>query len=171
MGTIKYSHEGDFELIENKLVAVLGSINASERNRPVQELPLIVDTGAFITLINKDTAENHGYKIDNNKTIIITGFSEKGMICDLRKIPALVFCGFVIQDVLIATPQSHEVKVPEVLGMNILENFNFAFDMDEHLIYLNKRGEFVSDKPHYKSGEVVLLEEDKLWSTDKWTCP
>jgi hypothetical protein len=49
--------------------------------------------------------------------------------------------------------------VSEVLGMNILENFDFGLNQDKGEIYLNKRDSFVSGKPKYKSGEISLFTE------------
>jgi hypothetical protein len=52
--------------------------------------------------------------------------------------------------------------VSEVLGMNVLENFDFGFSQTNDELYLNKRAFFVSEKPKYKSGTVSLLTETSL---------
>ena len=128
----------------------------------MQRVELLVDTGAFITLMRKDAAEELGLKIKEERGCIIAGFSEKGLICDLREIPTVIFCGFEVNDMIIATPHNDEVKVTEVLGMNLLENFDFGFNLTQEKIYLSKRPPFVSNKPKYKSGEIRLFNETDL---------
>ncbi|MCL2387720.1 MAG: retroviral-like aspartic protease family protein [Defluviitaleaceae bacterium] len=152
-------HTGFFDFVDNRMVIDLHSIDSSDRKEPVKFLNLIIDTGAFMTLIRKGTAERNGYPIISERGCIISGFSEKGLVCDLRQIPSVVFCGYSIRDVIIATPHADKVKVSEVLGMNILENFDFGFNLTKQEIYLNKRGPFESIKPRYKSGEVSLFTD------------
>ena len=52
--------------------------------------------------------------------------------------------------------------VSEVLGMNVLENFDIGLEQTKGEIYLNKRASFVSEKPKYRSGAVSLLTETSL---------
>ncbi|MCL2169940.1 MAG: hypothetical protein FWB74_07940 [Defluviitaleaceae bacterium] len=59
---------------------------------------------------------------------------------------------------IIATPVDDGVRVSEVLGMNILENFDFGFGLSSREIFLAKRGDFISDKPRYKSGDINLAD-------------
>ena len=110
---ISYSNRGGIKIFENKIHVPLITVDTS-RN-PVKTIPLLFDTGAFITLIGKKTAIRNGYEIYQQKGCIISGFSEKGIVCDLRKISSVVFCGFLIEDVFIATPHDDEVKVTENL--------------------------------------------------------
>jgi len=155
--SIDYTHKDGIEVLENVIRVSLMTIDSSRI--PAKELSLMFDTGAFITLIRKDRAELNGYKILEEKGCIISGFSEKGLICDLRKIPSAVFCGHRIDDVIIATPHDDGVLVSEVLGMNILENFMFGMDLDSREIYTKKRATFTSLKPKYQSGSVSLFRE------------
>ena len=154
---ISYSHKDKIEIVGNKAYVTLVTID-NTRN-PAKTLRLLVDTGAFIALISKKLANDNGYKIHQQKGCIISGFSEKGLVCDLRKIPSVVFCGFRIDDVLIATPHYDDISVTDVLGMNILENFSMGMDFAKEEIYLNARGEFTSQKPKYQSGNVSLFED------------
>jgi len=156
MNSVHYPNKGSFVINGNKMVISPISIDSS--SRPAKDLDLIIDTGAFITLINRTTAEVNGYKIIEEKSCHISGFSEKGLLCDLRIIPTMIFCGFEIKDVIIATPADGGVKVSEVLGMNILENFDFGFNLTKKEIYINKRTNFISDKPRYQSGEVNVSD-------------
>ena len=154
--TVHYSNRGKFDFVDNKMVVDLISVDGSRA--PVKDLTLIIDTGAFITLISKTVAELNGYKIIEEKGCSISGFSEKGLLCDLRIIPIMIFCGYKIKDVIIATPADDGVKVSEVLGMNILENFDFGFNLSKREILLAKRDDFISDKPRYKSGDINLAD-------------
>ena len=146
-------------MTENKILVSLMTIDDSRV--PVRQLSLLFDTGAFITLIRKDRAEINGYKIFEENACLISGVSEKGLSCDLRKIPSVVFCGHRIDDVIIATPHDEDVLVSEVVGMNILENFNIGLDLDKQEIYTTKRDSFTSLKPKYRSGNVSLLHENR----------
>ncbi|MDR2168281.1 MAG: hypothetical protein LBE35_10620 [Clostridiales bacterium] len=154
-----YTHRDSIRLASGQIFARLVSVDGSRK--PAKTLLLIVDTGAFITVINKEKAEESGYKIIEERGLNIRGFSEKGLVCDLRVIPEAVFCGFRIKDVLVATPHDDGVKVSEVLGMNILENFSFGFDLNESEIYLSARGDFISQKPHYSCGDISIFEEEE----------
>jgi len=71
----------------------------------------------------------------------------------------MVFCGFLINDVLIATPHDDRVPVAEVLGMNILENFSFGLDFTKEEIYMNMRDYFLSQKPKYQCGNISVFQE------------
>jgi hypothetical protein len=162
MYNIGYSHKGKVDSALNKLIVHIQSVDYQNRKLPVIQHDLLVDTGAFITMLNKKNAEKRGYPIIDVKGCAISGFSQQGLLCDLRKIPIIIFCGFTIKDVIIATPHDDNVVVSEVLGMNVLENFDIGLEQSRGEIYLNKRAFFVGDKPKYKSGEVSLFTEASL---------
>ena len=159
MCNVSYSHVGNFGVTENKMIIEVQSVDYHNRQEPIQWLDLLIDTGAFITMLSKATAEENGYPIIQSQGCKISGFSQKELLCDLRKIPIMVFCGYMVKDVIIATPHDDNVLVSEVLGMNILENFDFGINQDKREIFLNQRVSFVSEKPKYKSGEVSLFSE------------
>jgi len=159
MYNVIYSHKGNVDVAENKVIVEIQSIDYKNKQRPINRHDLLIDTGAFITMLNKSTAEENNYPITNAKGCAISGFSQQGLLCDLRKIPVMIFCGFIIKDVLIATPHYDNVIVSEVLGMNILENFDFGLSQTNNELYLNKRAFFTSEKPKYKSGEVSLFSK------------
>lgn len=116
-----------------------------------------MDTGAFITVLRKERAELNNYPIVKEKGCIIAGFSEKGLVCDLRLIDKVVFCGFEINNVIIATPHDNHISVSEVLGMNVLENFKLTLDLDNERLESSFRGQFESKKLKYQSGAVHLI--------------
>lgn len=154
---IDYSHKDKIHVIGNK--AHVSIVTIDDSRNPAKWIPLIFDTGAFITIINKDFANANGYQVYQPKACIIAGFSEKGMVCDLRKIPTVVFCGFRINNVLIATPHEDDVPVADVLGMNIIENFNVGLNFTEEEIYISIRDNFISQKPKYRCGDVSVFND------------
>ena len=170
MYNISYSHKGKVDATQNKLIVNIQSVDYQNRNLPVIQHDLLIDTGAFITILNKANAEERGYPIIDEKGCAISGFSQQGLLCDVRKIPVIIFCGFTIKDVIIATPHDDNVMVSEVLGMNVLENFDFGLSQTNDELYLNKRASFVSEKPKYKSGEVSLLADENYSPTPSTTC-
>jgi hypothetical protein len=145
---ITYSSKEDVEVSENKIHVGIASIGKS--HIPMTRFSLLLDTGAFITLISKERAEENGYKIYEESGCIISGFSEKGLICDLRTIPTVVFCGFRIEDAVVATPHDNGIPITEVLGMNVLENFSFGLDFTKSEIYMAIRKDTISQKPKYQ---------------------
>lgn len=161
MTKIKLTFENRAEMLFMDGHIVVPLITINDGRTPVQSLPLVFDTGAFITLIEKDKADEYGYKIYKEKACVIAGFSEKGLLCDLRKIPAAVFCNHKIENVIIATPHT-ATPVTEVLGINILENFCFAVDFSTKEIYTKVRKNFTSQKPRYKCGAVSTITEDDI---------
>ena len=140
---------------DNKIIYSLYTVDKSRS--PVKRLDLILDTGAFITVLRKDRAELNNYPIIKEKGCIIAGFSEKGIVCDLRLIDKVVFCGFEVNKVIVATPHENSVPVSEVLGMNILENFKLTLDFDNGQLETSLRKTFVSRKPKYSSGEIHMI--------------
>ena len=159
MYNISYSHKGQVDTIQNKLIVHVQSVDYKNRNLPVVQHDLLIDTGAFITMLNKTSAEECGYPIIDERGCAISGFSQQGLLCDVRKIPIIIFCGFIIKDVIITTPHDDHVIVSEVLGMNVLENFDFGLSQTNDELYLNKRNFVVSEKPKYQSGAIGLLVE------------
>ncbi|MDR2167492.1 MAG: hypothetical protein LBE35_06565, partial [Clostridiales bacterium] len=79
-----------------------------------------------------------------------------------RIIPVAVFCGFRIRDVIVATPHDDGVRITEVLGMNILENFDFGFSLSKSEIYLSINRGFASQKPKYSCGSISIFREDEF---------
>jgi hypothetical protein len=70
-----------------------------------------------------------------------------------------VFCGFRIENVVVATPHHDGVAVTEVLGMNILENFDFGLSLAKSEIYLSPEADFASQKPKYSCGGISIFRE------------
>ncbi|MCL1988424.1 MAG: hypothetical protein FWG64_10725 [Firmicutes bacterium] len=157
--SIEYFHKESLKIQNNSIHIPLITIDTSRK--PAKAISLQLDTGAFITTMPKNEAVDNGYKVIEENGCVISGFSEKGLLCDLRVIPVLVFCGFAIENAIFATPHDDNVKIASVLGMNILENFDLGLNFTNNEIFVAVRSNFISQKPKYQSGAVHLLEESQ----------
>ena len=124
----------------------------SRYNKPIS---FIVDTGAFITIINKETAIKN--KIDllpiKLKDLELGGFVG-GTKVDLVEVPQFIIGDRTITNVVVAIPQIDTTQ--NILGLNVLEYFNFHIDTDDNYIYFQDSNEYkIEDK--YRCGEVLSL--------------
>ncbi|MCL1997193.1 MAG: retropepsin-like domain-containing protein [Turicibacter sp.] len=156
MTEIKYKYKDLLEVKDNQSFITLYSVDNSDH--PMKPLVFLLDTGAFMTTMQKEKAIECGFKVDTPKAFVIGGFGGGSVLCDLRVIPTLLFCNYKIKDAVIATPNADNIPINEVVGMNILENFQIGVDFALRELYANIRGKFVSQKPKYQSGEVSLMD-------------
>ncbi|MCL1997411.1 MAG: hypothetical protein FWG65_01435, partial [Turicibacter sp.] len=156
MTKISYKNKTSLNIKDNQAFIDLYSIDNS--NTPAKKLTFLLDTGAFMTTMQKEKAIKRGFKVVEPKSFIIGGFGGGSVLCDLRVIPTLLFCGYKIKDAVIATPNADNIAINEVVGMNILENFQFGIDFALSELYANIRGKYVSQKPKYQCGEVSLMD-------------
>jgi len=84
---LSYTHKEAIDIQNSRIYARIVAIDSSRT--PAKTISLVLDTGAFITLLKKDHAQRYGYKIVEEKGCNISGFSEKGLVCDLRRIPTI----------------------------------------------------------------------------------
>ena len=104
----------------------------------------IFDTGAYLTVLSRKTARKLGYdKIKPIQSRIkLTGFADSQCEGDLVEIPAMMIGGRMIEDVRVAIP--YVVTEDDILGLNVLEYFNYLIDSANDKIYF-------SDNPVYKA--------------------
>jgi hypothetical protein len=195
---IEYQTNGSVEIDKLERPAVrLATFDGVQKATSLGVLNLVVDTGAYITVINKITAENGNYPIVAENALMLYGFFGKGIIkrevvkkgkdvdstvgndfrlnplqaktilernglhnvgllCDLRVIPAVAFCGFMLEDVVIATPVADDADITEVLGMNVLGYFQFGIDLDRKKIYLRKGdGGYEPSDSRFRCGKIT----------------
>ena len=160
MTAISYKNKIPMNVENNQAFIEVYSVDNSRK--PVKPLIFMLDTGAFMTTMQKENAIKNGYKIHTPKALIIGGFGGGSVLCDLRVIPTLLFCGYKIKDAIIATPNADNIAINEVVGMNILENFQFGIDFALSELYANIRGKYVSQKPKYQCGEVSLMDFEEF---------
>lgn len=98
------------------------------------KINFIFDTGAYLTVISRHTAIRFGFdKFTPIKTDIdLSGFAGK---CkgDIIELPGLVIGGKILEGVKVVIPQS--VEGMNILGLNVLEYFNYLVDSTNGKIY------------------------------------
>jgi hypothetical protein len=96
---------------------------------------------------------------DLKNYLVSKGIPDIGLMYDLRVIPIVVFAGFQIKDVVVATPTESDTNIDEVLGMNVLGRFHIGLDFEGGIIHLseNKTPQPVFDAK-YMCGEVSLAQ-------------
>ena len=81
-----------------------------------------------------------------------------GLVCDLRRVSFALLCGYIVNDVIIATPSEDDVAITEVIGMNILEKFSIGMDFENNWFYLSHKTSMSTIvNSDYACGDVSLL--------------
>ena len=106
----------------------------------IKEIPFIFDSGATYTQLNKDLAEERGWKI------FATGLELGGYLTDapptvydLRTIPKLAFGNKQIYELVVATPTDGNIKVSNLLGRSFIDNFAHGVEPDIGRIFFRQR--------------------------------
>ncbi|MDR2599296.1 MAG: retroviral-like aspartic protease family protein [Oscillospiraceae bacterium] len=98
------------------------------------DVDFILDTGAFMTVISRDIAKEFGYDKLPKVSAKIKGYSGE-VSADFVRIPGLKVLEPLLTDVPVLIPHSNEHKL-NVLGLNVLEYFNYYFDTENDKLYL-----------------------------------
>ena len=98
------------------------------------DIDFILDTGAFMTVISRDIAKEFGYDRLPKVSAKIKGYSGE-VPADFVRIPGLKVLDPLLTDVPVLIPHSNEHK-QNVLGLNVLEYFNYYIDTENDKIYL-----------------------------------
>ena len=101
-----------------------------------EKINFILDTGAFITVISRDTAKLLGY--DKLPKIVskIKGYTGEAP-ADFVRIPGLKILDTQLTDVPVLIPHSSELK-QNILGLNVLEYFNYYIDTGNSEMHLSQ---------------------------------
>jgi clan AA aspartic protease (TIGR02281 family) len=115
----------------------------SNSNRLVD---FMLDTGAFLTVITLQTARLLGYDqlTPVSSNIILSGYAGE-IKADLLEIPGLVIGGRILEGTKVAVPKEserHEIKGMNILGLNVLEYFNYLVDSTNCKIYFAKNEKY-----------------------------
>ena len=115
----------------------------SYTNRTVD---FIFDTGAYLTVLSQETAYALGfYKIEPiQSNIPLTGFADSRCEGDLVEIPGMLIGGRILEDVRIAIP--YVATTDDILGLNILEHFNYLIDSTNDKIYFSDNAIYKAPK-------------------------
>jgi hypothetical protein len=115
----------------------------------------IFDTGAYITVLSQKLARQIGLPLKGNYTANLTGFNkERGSdMAEIVIAPKIEIGRIIIESVKILVPLD-DIAVPEVIGENILEYFNYAVDHDIDNIYFAKNP---NPKPYINNEKGIDL--------------
>jgi len=96
----------------------------------------IFDTGAYITVINKEIAAIFGFDL---LPPIVSNIALKGFAgeCtgDMKIIPGLIIGSYMLKNIKVAIPYA-DIK-SNILGLNVLENFNYFLDNTNDFVYFS----------------------------------
>ena len=104
-----------------------------------RRVPLIFDTGAYITVLTRMSARRIGLSMTGLYSANLTGFnrvrgSDKAEIVIAPKIE---IGRFIVEDVQILVPLD-DIEVAEVIGENVFECFSYTVDHDLDRVYFAK---------------------------------
>jgi len=100
-----------------------------------EQVDFVFDTGAYLTVLTPLTAELFGFdKITPIQTNIpLAGFADSKCSGDLIEIPGMLLGGKRLVDVRVAIPYLDTED--DILGLNVLEYFNYLIDSTNDRIY------------------------------------
>jgi predicted aspartyl protease len=107
-----------------------------------ERVDFIFDTGAYLTVLTQKTARLFGFdKITPIRpNIPLTGFAGSHCTGDLVAIPGILIGGRILEDVKVAIP--HVDTEDDILGLNVLEHFNYLIDTANDKIYFSDNVEY-----------------------------
>ncbi|MCL2224562.1 MAG: retroviral-like aspartic protease family protein [Defluviitaleaceae bacterium] len=100
-------------------------------------IDFIFDTGAFLTVISRVTAQEFGFldRYTIQSDISLAGFSGE-CLADLKEIPGMVVGGRRLTGVKVAVP--HLITDMDILGLNVIDHFKFFIDTEKDRIYFSE---------------------------------
>jgi len=103
------------------------------------DVSFIFDTGAYITVLARERAEQIGLPLTGIYTANLTGFNiDRGSDeAEIVIAPKIEIGKFIVEDVKILVPLA-DIEVPSVIGENVLEYFNYVIDHEKDYIYFAK---------------------------------
>jgi len=119
-------------------------------NLPVD---FILDTGAYLTVLTKITAELFGFDKLRPlaRNIPLTGFAGFKVSGDLLEIPTLLGDKRIEAKVVVPYVDTED----NILGLNVLEHFNYLIDNTNDKIYF-------ADNTAYKANKNLMCS--RVWS-------
>lgn len=126
-----------------------------------RRLNLILDTGAYVTVLSRRTAIRCGYDKLPLKEVTINGFGGNGEPADAVRIPGLKILNKLVTDVPVLIPHRKDLT-QEVLGLNVLEYFNYYVDTENSRLYLKLNPNPQSYDPIIACGQIFTLASDGI---------
>jgi clan AA aspartic protease (TIGR02281 family) len=121
----------------------------------------IFDTGAYLTVLTRKTARRFGFdKIVPIRTNIpLTGFADSRCTGDMVAIPRMLIGGRMLGDVKVAVP--HIDTEDDILGLNVLEHFNYLIDNTNDKIYFSDNAVYKAPN-NLKCGRITAVSESTV---------
>ena len=116
----------------------------------------ILDTGAFLTVISRIRAEQFGFDKLPKIASKIKGFTGETP-ADFVRIPSLKIIDKLITDVPVLIPHKRDLE-QNILGLNILEYFNYYIDTENDRMYLNLNPNPRHYDPILACGQVFTIQ-------------
>ena len=108
-------------------------------------IDFMLDTGAFLTIITPQTAERSATTNSPiNPDIPLSGYTGE-FRATLLEIPGLVIGGKILEGAKVAVPKisKHDKRADmNILGLNILEHFNYLIDSTDRKIYFARNEDY-----------------------------
>jgi len=110
----------------------------SIKEKKFRNMAILLDTGASVTTISNFILDGLGC-VDTNQEIIVTTAGGAIKVCT-KTIPRIKIGSLVLEDVEVYSHDfPDECFSDGVLGMNILDQFNFRVNHDKSIIELENR--------------------------------
>ena len=142
----------------NIWVSIFSSLNRFKR------VFLVFDTGAFITVLMRETAEQIGLPLTGIYSANLNGFNkERGSDEAEIVIASKIEIGkIMLEDVKILVPLE-DIEIPEVIGENVLEYFTYNVDRESDNVYFKKN---LNPKPYINKEKGIDLSCGRLLFQD-----
>lgn len=141
-----------YEIVESEAIALFGFNDAG---LIVQEL-----SKSNVPKRDIDTLQRTKTGIELKRYLLSCGINQIGLIYDLRKINTFILGGFVIENVIVATPHDDNTNITEVLGMNVLSRFHIGFDFMKKMMFLSINETATYTNPKYMCGGITLAQNE-----------
>ena len=132
------------------------------------EIRFILDTGAYISVISRGTAIQLGFNKLPKKETILFGFGD-AITADFVRIPGLIILDktridvpvLIPRDMYRINPKTGEKKqMPDVLGLSVLEYYNYFINTEKNLLYLAENPAPVFYSKVLESGQGFVFPDD-----------
>ena len=119
------------------------------------KIQFVLDSGAYITVLNRSSARKAGLSLTGAYTANLTGFNkERGSDkAEVVTVPRMGIGNFIIEDVQILVPLD-DIEIAEVIGENVLEYFSYTVDREVDRIYFSKNPD---PKPYINTNKNIDL--------------